>query len=150
MKKELEAVKDKKVWETHNNRVVTLKENYRSDTSTKWWHIEEDDYDWRDDCQYVQDLIVKCEANEKELERLQTLSPTIQEWLEKYHESKIKCSKFSPADLVYHITFENDEKTMFSMQLHMKFRYIKNYENFKEIYEQLLKQMKELGLEEGE
>ena len=76
MSKELEAVKDKKVWETLNNRVVTLKENHRSDTSTKWWHIEEDDYEWREDCmieipQYVQDLIVELEETEKELDRLQ-------------------------------------------------------------------------------
>jgi len=36
-----------KVWTGY--RVVTLKENHRIDSTTKWWHIEEDNYEYRED-----------------------------------------------------------------------------------------------------
>ncbi|HKM04429.1 MAG TPA: hypothetical protein VJZ04_07510 [Lachnospiraceae bacterium] len=36
-----------KVWTGY--RVVTLKENHRIDSTTKWWHIEEDNFEYRED-----------------------------------------------------------------------------------------------------
>lgn len=63
--KAIEALKiGDKVWERFNNRVVTLYENHRTDTTTKWWHIEEDEYEWREDSfttipYYVQMLLLK-------------------------------------------------------------------------------------------
>ena len=70
-----------KVWERFNQRVVTLKENHRTDTTIKWWHIEEDMYEWREDSfttipYYVQELLSKptlddCIAVVEEMKRKQ-------------------------------------------------------------------------------
>ena len=64
-----------KVWDTHNNRVYTLKSSEEK-YGTIMWHVEENDYEWRDDWftdipKYVQDLIVKVEATEKAYGELQ-------------------------------------------------------------------------------
>ena len=63
-----------KVWTGY--RVVTLKENHRIDSTTKWWHIEEDNYEYREDRFeeipiYVQNLL-KALTELEELKRYPT------------------------------------------------------------------------------
>ena len=60
-----------KVWDTHNNCVWTLKSSEEK-YGTTMWHVEENDYEWREDWfadipKYVQELIDKCEATENQL-----------------------------------------------------------------------------------
>jgi predicted transcriptional regulator len=61
-----------KVWDTHNNYIYTLKSSKQA-YGTTMWRVEENDFEWREDWfsdipRYVQDLITKAEATEKELE----------------------------------------------------------------------------------
>lgn len=77
-----------KLWEKHNHRVVTLKENHRTDSVTKWWHIEEDSMEWREDSltsipPYVYLLLKK----QQKVEELLELYRLEKEAKEKYHTS---------------------------------------------------------------
>jgi len=72
-----------KVWDTHNNCVWMLKSSEEK-YGTTMWHVEENDYEWREDWfadipKYVQELIDKCEATEKELEELKEKQGLIQD-----------------------------------------------------------------------
>jgi len=58
-----------KVWDTHNNRIYTLKSSEKK-YGTTMWSVEENGFEWREDWfgdipRYVQDLIDKAEATEK-------------------------------------------------------------------------------------
>ena len=79
-----------KVWDTHNNCIYTLKSSKQA-YGTTIWYVEENDFEWREDWfsgipRYVQDLITKAEATEKELELADKTIIYLQKELEIYKQ----------------------------------------------------------------
>ena len=81
-----------KVWTGY--RVVTLKENHRIDSTTKWWYIEEDNFEYREDRFeeipiYVQNLLkalTELEELKRDVKRYFELEGNYQKSSHEYHE----------------------------------------------------------------